>query len=454
MYDDENLDVRVPVSKDSFSITRDDDKCILCGSCRSTCKYSQGVYGYYDIQREEVCIDCGQCSNVCPTSAITEVMDYVKVKKLLKNKDKIVIFQTAPAIRVSLGEEFGLEKGSFVQGKLVSLLKKLGASYVFDTAFGADLTIMEEANELVYRLQNDGVLPMFTSCCPAWVKFAETFYPKYIPNLSSCKSPILMEGAIIKSYFALKTGIDPLDIISVAVTPCTAKKAEIKRDEMIGASKYTGKDTRDIDYIITTRELARLAREENIDFNSLEDCEYDSILGEASGAGVIFGTTGGVMEASIRTAHFYITGKPLEKIDFVEVRGLDGIKEANVKIGDYELSLAVVTGTANAHKFFELLESSNKHYDFVEFMACIGGCIAGGGQPKFESEYDNSTLKSRSNGLYNIDSNLKKRNSYENGEIKALYDTFLKEAGSEVAETLLHTTYKSRCTLLKEEACK
>lgn len=445
-------DVRVPINPTSFSITRDDEKCILCGSCRSTCKYNQGVYGHYDIEKESICIDCGQCSNVCPTSAISEVIDYKKVKKMLKDPDKIVVFQTAPAVRVALGEEFGLENGSFVEGKMVSLLKKLGASYVFDTAFGADLTVMEEANELILRIQNNETLPMFTSCCPSWVKFIETFYPKYINNLSSCKSPILMEGAIIKSYFASKTSIDPSKIVNVAVTPCTSKKSEIKREEMIGAKEFTGLDIKDMDFIITTRELAMLAREEKIDFNLLEDSNFDSILGESTGAGLIFGSTGGVMESCIRTAYFYITGKPMPNLEFKDVRGFSGIKEASVVIGDLNLNVAVINGTANAHKFFELLEKGKKHYDLVEGMACIGGCIAGGGQPKVDNTLNNSTLLQRSNALYDKDKILSKRNSYENSEIKVLYDSFLKEPGSKKSKILLHTTYKSRCLLEKENA--
>ena len=441
MFDENNLDVRVPIIDGSYSIKRDDDKCILCGNCRSVCKYNQGVYGNYDINEESVCIDCGQCSNVCPTSAITEVMDYIKVKALLKSHSKIIVFQTAPAVRVSLGEEFGLEKGSFVQGKMVSLLKKLGADYVFDTAFGADLTVMEEANELVYRIQNNETLPMFTSCCPSWVKFVETFYPNYIPNLSSCKSPILMEGAIIKKYFASIKNINPKDIINVAVTPCTSKKAEIKREELCNKSDSS---IRDVDYVITTRELALFAREENIDFNSLSDQEYDSILGEASGAGIIFGSTGGVMEASIRTAHFYITGKPLNDINFTPVRGFDGIRESSIKIGDYDLNVAVVNGTENARKFIKMMDDTSKHYDFVEVMACIGGCISGGGQPRVDGGILELSQKLRSKALYDRDSTLKRRNSYENSEIKKLYDTFLGEAGSDIASSMLHTSYKKR----------
>ncbi len=443
----ENSDVRVPINQDSFSITRDDSKCILCGNCRSTCKFEQGVYGCYELEKtgdRAICIECGQCCNVCPTGAIGEVKDYIKVKELMKNSDYTFVFQTAPAVRVSLGEEFSFEAGSFVQGKLVSALKKLGADYVFDTAFGADLTIMEEANELIHRIENEEKLPMFTSCCPAWVKFVEIFYPSYISNLSSVKSPILMEGAIIKSYFASKVNLDPEKIINVAITPCTAKKFEIKREEM------KCDEIRDMDYVITTRELANWLREENIDFTSLEDQNYDSLLGEATGAGLVFGSTGGVMEAALRTAHFYITGETLPKseIEFHEVRGLTGIKEAEVTLGDITLSVAAVTGTKNARKFFELLEKGDKHYDFVEVMACLGGCIAGGGQPKLDLTGAYLEKEKRANALYEKDACLEKRCSYENQEIQTLYNTYLGKPGSEKSVELLHTTYYSKEDML------
>jgi ferredoxin hydrogenase len=449
----ENSDVRVPINKDSLSIKRDDTKCVLCGNCRSTCKFSQGVYGRYDLEKTNdyaICIECGQCSNVCPTSAICEVKDYLKLKKLIKNEDYVFVFQTAPAVRVALGEEFGLEAGSFVQGKLVTALKKLGANYVLDTAYGADLTIMEEANELLERLNSNKNLPMFTSCCPAWVKFAELFYPEYINNLSTCKSPILMQGAIIKTYFAKQMNIEPKKIINVAVTPCTAKKYEIKREEMNSASKVLNEEIRDMDFIITTRELASWLKEEKIDFNNLEDSNYDSLLGEASGAGIIFGSTGGVMEATLRTAHFYITGKKLEDLEFKSIRGLDGIKEAKALIGNSLLSIAVINGTNNVHKFIELLKKGTKHYDFIEVMACQGGCIAGGGQPKLKEPMSVYEKEKRISSLYLRDSNLEKRCSYENSDIQKLYNYYLTKPGSKLSETLLHTTYSPKDKMLHE----
>jgi ferredoxin hydrogenase len=444
----ENSDVRVPINKDSVSITRDDAKCILCGNCRSTCKFEQGVYGTYDLEEANdraICIDCGQCSNVCPTSAICEVKSYKKLKEQMKNKEYTFIFQTAPAVRVSLGEEFGFETGSFVQGKLVSALRKIGADYVFDTAYGADLTIMEEANELINRIHDKKNLPMFTSCCPAWVKFVEIFYPNYIPNLSSTKSPILMEGSIIKSYFAEYKKLDSKKIINVAVTPCTAKKYEIQREEM----QTNG--IRNMDYIITTRELACWLKEEKIDFASLNEEEYDSLLGEATGAGTIFGTSGGVMEAALRTANFYLTGNTLEELEFQEIRGLNGIKEAEVSLENTSLSIAVVTGTKNARKFFELLEKGDKHYDFVEVMACVGGCIAGGGQPKVELTSAHFEKEKRSDALYERDRALPKRCSYENKEIVSLYRNYLKEPGSDISKQLLHTTYHAKDDIFEKE---
>ncbi len=441
----ENNDVRVPINEDSLSITRDDTKCILCGNCRSICKFEQGVYGNYDLEKtgdRAICIDCGQCSNVCPTSAICEKKDYKSLKDLMNNSDYIFIFQTAPAVRVALGEEFGFETGSFVQGKLVSALRKIGADYVFDTSFGADLTIMEEANELINRIEEGGKLPMFTSCCPAWVKFLEMFYPSYIPNLSSVKSPILMEGSIIKSYFAERKNIDSSKIINVAITPCTAKKYEIKREEM------KTNNLRNMDYIITTRELANWLKEENIDFTSLEDSYYDSLLGEASGAGIVFGATGGVMEAALRTAYFYVTGEKLMNLEFHELRGLNGIKEAEVYLGNLKLSVAVITGTQNVRKFFKLLKDGEKHYDFIEVMACVGGCIAGGGQPKRELTFAKEEKEKRTDALYERDKSLVKRCSYENLEIQNLYKEYLGKPGSEKSKELLHTSYASKESLL------
>jgi len=320
----EYSDIRVPIDKDNVSICRDEELCVKCGACKNICKFNVGVYGNYDLEKSDkaICINCGQCSLVCPTMSICEVKDYLKLKELMKS-DKIKVFQVAPAVRASLGEEFNYELGTNVEGKIVSALKMLGADYVFDTTFGADLTIMEEANELVDRIKNKKTMPMFTSCCPAWVKFVEIFYPEFIPNLSTCKSPILMQGAIIKNYFSNINNIDRDDIISVAVTPCTAKKYEIKREEFNG----------DVDFVITTRELANWIREEKIKFKDLEDTSFDNIMSRGTGAGIIFGNSGGVTEAALRTANHILGGDDKQTLEFEEIRGLGNIKEANVKIG-------------------------------------------------------------------------------------------------------------------------
>lgn len=449
----ENSDVRVPINQDSLSIQRNNDKCVLCGACRSTCKFNQGVYGEYDLKKtgdRAICIECGQCANICPSGAIGEVCDYQKLKELMKDSSKVFVFQTAPAIRVSLGEEYSLQAGKNVEGKIVIALKKLGANYVFDTTFGADLTILEEAYELISRLKKKEHLPMFTSCCPAWIKFAELFYPELIPNISTVKSPISMQGTIIKTYFSKIKGINPDNIINIAVTPCTAKKYEIRRKEMNNSGRYLKNEKiRDMDYVITVRELATWLKEEGIDFVNLEETKYDNLLGRGSGAGLIFGTTGGVMEAALRTAHYFLTGKTNDiLLTFQPVRGLDGIKEAEIVIGDNKLKLAVVNGTKNVRKLIQMIKENQLHYDFIEVMACLGGCIGGGGQPKVDSMLTNEIKENRMQGLYQLDAKANFRNSFENPEIKALYHDFLEKPGSQKARELLHTSYQSKKHLL------
>lgn len=433
-------DIRVPIEEDNVSICREESLCVKCGACKNICKFNVGVYDNYDINivDKAICINCGQCSLVCPTESICEVKDYLKLKNLMKD-DKKVVFQVAPAVRASLGEEFGMELGTNVEGKIVTALKKLGADYVFDTTFGADLTIMEEANELIYRIKNKKTMPMFTSCCPAWVKFVETFYPEFIPNLSSCKSPILMQGSIIKNYFANLNGIDREDIISVAVTPCTAKKYEIKREEFCN----------DVDFVITTRELANWIREENIEFNKLEDSNFDDIMGRGTGAGIIFGNSGGVMEAALRTANHILNGMESEVLQFEETRGLGNIKEALVKIGDYKLSIAVINGTGDAKKVLEKLKSGEVNYDFIEVMACEGGCIAGGGQPRVHFPVTGEVKIKRKDCLFNLDVDCKIRNSYDNSDIIRIYDEYLGMPLSDKSKELLHTSYVDRSKDLK-----
>jgi len=436
---DKYYDVRVPIEKDNVSICRDESLCVKCGACKNICKFNVGVYGNYDYDKigKAICINCGQCSLVCPTESICEVKDYIKVKDIMKG-NKIKVFQVAPAVRASLGEEFGYELGINVEGKIVSALKKLGANYVFDTTFGADLTIMEEATELIDRIRNKKTMPMFTSCCPAWVKFAETFYPEFIPNLSSCKSPILMQGSIIKNYFSEINNINRDDIISVAVTPCTAKKYEIKREEFGD----------DVDYVITTRELANWIREEKIDFNNLDDSSFDDIMGRGTGAGIIFGNSGGVMEAALRTANHILSGSD-ELLVCEEVRGLGNIKESVVRISDKELKVCVINGTGDARKVLDKLKNNEVSYDFIEVMACEGGCIAGGGQPRVHFPVTGEVKIKRKDCLFNLDNDSINRKSYENPNIIKLYNEYLGNPLSEKSKELLHTHYFDKSNTLK-----
>ena len=455
------LSVRVPIELDNPSICRKEELCIKCGQCRDVCTKDIGVHGTYNFAQtggKAICINCGQCANVCPTASITEVYEYEKVKEAIKDPNKIVIVSTSPSVRVALGEEFGMPKGSFVQGKMVALLRALGVDYVLDTNFAADLTIVEEASELVERItKKTKPLPQFTSCCPAWVKFAETYYPEMIPNISSAKSPIGMQGPTIKTYFAKKMGIDPERIVNVALTPCTAKKFEIRREEMNAAGKKLGKpEMRDMDQVITTRELAIWAKESGIDLNSLQNSEYDSLMGQASGAGIIFGNTGGVMEAALRTAYFYITGKQPEGklLDLQPVRGYEGLREASLEINGMTVNVAVVYGTANARKMIELVKKGEKDYHFIEVMTCPGGCIGGGGQPKDFAVDANESRKARIESLYKRDASLALRSSHENPEIKQLYQDFYGKPLSELAEKMLHTIYTDRSDDLKKGETK
>ncbi len=441
----QHLDRRVPIEVDNISIVQDLDKCKNCGLCRRVCANDMAVMDYYDLTSngdKPICINCGQCSAVCPFDCINERSNIADVKKAIADPDKVVVFQTAPAIRVGLGEEFGMDYGSFVEGKMISALRNLGADYVLDTNFGADMTIMEEASELIERLKRNDKLPQFTSCCPGWVKFAETFYPELISHLSSAKSPILMEAAAQKTYFARKNGIDPAKMVTVCVTPCTAKKAEIKRPEMNSSSFFWHKkDLRDGDICITVRELARWLREENIDFVNLAEDKFDSLMGESSGGGIIFGNTGGVMEAAMRSAYKFITGEnaPNSFVPLQEIRGLDGVKEADVKIGDYTLHVAAINGTANFRKFYKEMKETNKKYDFIEVMACPGGCIGGGGMPRVKMPKVLAAKKARIDSLYKRDSEVLIKAAQDNPEIQTLYKDFLDKPLSERAHSLLHT---------------
>ena len=450
------LSIRVPIELDNVSIVRDEAKCIKCGKCRDVCKLDINVLGRYNFDMtggKAICVNCGQCANVCPVDSISERCEYELVAEAIKDPDKIVIVSTSPSVRVGLGEEFGMADGSFVEGKMVALLRALGVDYVLDTNFAADLTIVEEASELIDRITNNKVLPQFTSCCPAWIKYVETFYPEMIPNISSAKSPIGMQGPTIKTYFAKKMNLDPRKIVNVALTPCTAKKFEIKRDEMDAAAKYLGIDgMRDMDIVITTRELAKWAKAENIDFNSLKDSQYDSLMSESSGAGVIFGNTGGVMEAACRTAYEFITKEsaPDVLLNLEPVRGYEGIREASLNIGGIDVNVAVCYGLTNASKLIDLIKNGDKNYYFVEVMTCSGGCIGGGGQPKDVSKDADSVRKARIASLYKKDSEMKVRKSHENSEIKKVYEEFYDHPLSELAEKMLHTFYSDRSEDLKK----
>ena len=440
------------VDDKSPSIVRDFNKCILCRRCVGACKNVQEIGAIDCINRGfESCVStagdhsladvdctyCGQCIEACPTGALHEKDDTSKVWVKLKDPETYTVVQTAPAVRVALGEEFDSKIGTNVKGKMVTALKKLGFDKVFDTNTGADFTIMEEANEFIDRIEDGGVLPMVTSCCPAWVRFAEKNYPDQLEHLSSCKSPHQMFGAVIKSYYARKFNIDPSKIYVVSVMPCIAKKYECTREEM------EADGLRDVDAVITTRELSRMIKQANIEFDSLEDTDFDDPMGEASGAGAIFGTTGGVMEAALRTAADTIERKSLGQFEYKAVRGGAGIKRATVNIAGKDINVVVASGLKNARKIMDEIRAGNVDYQFVEIMACPGGCIMGGGQP-IKSSKIRSTVdvrKLRADSIYTIDEKSTIRKSHENPTIKTIYKEFFGKPGSEVAHKYLHTTY-------------
>lgn len=428
-------------------LVRDQEKCILCGRCIRVCRDVQGMSVYSFAERgfdtivstafeqdlgKVECSYCGQCASVCPTGAIIERDDTEKVWSAINDPDKIVIVQTAPAVRVALGEELGMEAGSVVTGKMVAALRNLGFDKIFDTNFSADLTIMEEGHEFLYRLTNGGVLPMITSCSPGWVNMIELKYPELLPHLSSAKSPQQMFGAIAKTYYAEKAGIDPSKIICVSVMPCTAKKAEAARPEM-NASGY-----RDVDIVITTRELGRMIREAGLDFKHLPEDSYDSPLGAGTGAAVIFGTTGGVMEAALRTVADVLTGEDLKAVDYNDVRGMEQTREAELTVAGNTVKIAVVHTLASAKKMLDRVRAGEADYQFIEVMACPGGCIGGGGQP---IPVNAEIRKARRDSLFDCDSNNELRKSHENPEIKELYNTWLGKPLGEKAHSLLHTHY-------------
>lgn len=428
-------------------LVRDQEKCILCGRCIRVCRDVQGMNVYSFANRgfdtivstafeqdlgNVACSYCGQCASVCPTGAIVERDDTEKVWDAINDPDKIVIVQTAPSVRVAIGEELGMEPGSIVTGKMVAALRHLGFDKVFDTDFSADLTIMEEGYEFLDRLQNGGVLPMITSCSPGWVNMIELKYPELLDHLSTAKSPQQMFGAIAKTYYPEKVGIDPAKIVSVSVMPCTAKKAEAARPEMCD-SGY-----RDVDIVITTRELGRMIREAGIDFKNLPEENFDSPLGTGSGAGVIFGTTGGVMEAALRTVADVLAGENLQHVDYEEVRGMEHTREAELEIAGKKIRIAVVHTLKSAMEMLERVKNGTADYQFIEVMACPGGCIGGGGQPV---PVNAEIRKLRRKGLFDCDRANELRKSHENPEIIELYDTWLGKPLGEKAHNLLHTHY-------------
>ena len=439
----------------SPSIVRDNNKCILCRRCVAACAKTQGVFAIGMQNRgfktqvgsefgkslnDVACINCGQCIAACPTGALTEKDATKEVWAALNDPDKYVVFQTAPAVRVAIGEEFGMPIGTRCTGKMVSAIRRLGADKVFDVDFAADLTIMEEGTELLNRIKNGGVLPMITSCSPGWIKYCETFYPDFIPNLSTCKSPNQMQGAVTKTYFARQNDLDPRDIYVVSVMPCTAKKFEIARPEF-GRDGY-----RDVDANLTTRELARMIRQAGLDFAHLPEEEFDDMLGESTGAGVIFGVTGGVMEAALRTVVDVLTGEDMPRLEYADVRGLEGIKEATVNVNGTDIKVAIVHGTANAAKLLNAIRAGEKTYHFIEVMGCPGGCVTGGGQPIVDARtrYFIDPRAARAAATYSEDESMAIRKSHKNPAVQKLYAEFLGEPNSHIAHELLHTTYVDR----------
>ena len=443
-----------PIDDSSAYIVRDNNKCINCMRCVAACKNMQSISVIGPIQRgfnthvgcafdaplgESPCVGCGQCIVACPVGALTEKDNTQKVWDAIADPEKEVVFFTAPSIRATLGEAFGNPVGTNVEGKMIAGIRHIGADKVFNMDVTADLTIMEESNELIERIQQGGTMPMFTSCCPGWVKFCEHYYPEFLPHLSSCKSPQQMFGAVLKSYYCQKNNIDPNKLFVVSVIPCTAKKFEVTREE-----QRTG-EYDDVDVALTTRELARMIKRAGLDFNALPDEEFDNPFETATGAGAIFGATGGVMEAALRTAAYKLDGKS-EALVFNEVRGTKGIKEAEYTVGGVTVKVAVASGLANARKIIEQINSGEKDYQFVEIMACPGGCINGGGQPyQPDTVRNNVDLKAlRAKALYDLDDNLELRKSHESPVMDLLYNDFFETPGSHVAHKYLHTPYVKR----------
>jgi len=448
-WEGERIDYPKDLSSDA--IVKDSNKCIYCRRCETACNKVQtcgilsGIGRGFDAfvgpafnipMVESSCTYCGACVSVCPTAALTEVSHTDKVWEAINDPDKYVVVQTAPAIRVTLGELFGMEPGTIVTGKMVTALKRMGFDAVFDTDFAADLTVMEEASELIYRIKNNKTLPILTSCCPAWVKFIEHQFPELLEVPSTCKSPHIMLGAIAKTYYAKKNGIDPDNIVVVSIMPCIAKKAEAKRPEL------TMDKHNNVDIVVTTRELGRMIKEAGIEFDSLPDSEYDKPLGVTTGASVMFGTSGGVIEAVVRTAYEWITGEELKNVEFEQLRGMEGLREGTVNVGEKELKIGIAYGLGNARRLLEDIREGKSKYAAIEIMACPGGCIAGGGQPYHHGNEE--VVKKRQEAIYREDRRKKLRKSHENPEILQLYKEYLGEPFGELAHKLLHTHFEER----------
>jgi len=440
-------DVREFPMDTSGAIVRDPNKCILCGNCVRMCHEVQTVGAIDFTDRgfiasvatpfdkpfaESNCVFCGQCVRVCPVAALTENSEIEAVRAAVAS-DKHVVVQVAPAVRIGLGEEFGTDTGALVTGKMAAALRRLGFDKIFDTQFSADLTIMEEGTELLHRIKDGGALPMFTSCSPGWIKFCEQFYPEFIPNLSTCKSPQEMFGAVAKSYYAEKAGIDPKDMFVVSIMPCTSKKYEKTRPEMNSG----------VDAVLTTRELARMIKQAGIEFDALPEEEFDNPLGESTGAATIFGVTGGVMEAALRTVYAVVTGTELEgdALELTVVRGLDGVREATIPVGDLNVKVAIATGLGNARALLEKIKAGEADYHFVEVMTCPGGCINGGGQPYTD---DPEFRVKRAAGLYESDRSLPLRKSHLNPAVQKAYEEYFEKPNSHKAHDILHTHYNKK----------
>jgi len=441
---------KIPIEDSNGAIVRDMSKCVKCGRCVEMCQEVQTVGAINTAHRsieyevttafnrplqDTTCVYCGQCISVCPVGALYEKDDTEKVWQALGNEEKHVVVQVAPAVRVALGEEFGMDPGSITTGKMVAALRRIGFDKVFDTDFSADVTIMEEGSELLERMSQGGTLPLITSCSPGWVNFVEGFYPELLPNVSTCKSPQQMFGALVKTYYPQKAGIDASKIVSVSIMPCVAKKRESARPEM-NSSGY-----RDVDFVLTTRELARMIKQSGFDFTKLANEEFDDPMGISTGAAVIFGTSGGVMEAALRTVYEVVTGKELANVDFKDIRGLTGVKEAEVDLDGTKVKVAIANGLKNARVILDKIKAGECDYQFVEIMCCPGGCIGGGGQPWGTTT---ATKEARMAGLYQVDSEKPVRQSHKNPAVKALYDEFLGKPLGHKSHELLHTHYQPR----------